>query len=71
MESEMLSINCSALLFIDKCKNRDWDRQLSPGMNVAMKDKVAKRETYNKYKKQKVKSIEMTLKLRISESKFG
>lgn len=61
----MLSINCSALLFIDKYKNRDRDRQLSPGMNVAMKDKVAKRETYNKYKKQKVKSIEMTLKLRI------
>lgn len=63
MESEMLSINRSDLLFIDKCKNRDWDRQHSPGTNVAMKDKVAKCETYNKYKKQNVKSIEMTLNL--------
>lgn len=67
MESEMLSINRSALLFIDKCKNRDWDRQLSPGM----KDKVAKCETYNKYKKRNVKSIEMTSKLWIWESEFG
>ena len=71
MESEMLSINRSALLFIDKCKNRDWDRQLSPGMNVAMQDKVAKCETYNKYKKQNVISIEMTLNPWIWESKFG
>lgn len=67
----MLSINRSALLFIDKCKNRAWDRQPSLGTNIAMKDKVAKCETYNKYKKQKVKSIEMTLKLWIWEPRFG
>lgn len=71
MESEMLSISCSALLFIDKCKNRDWDRQPSPGTNVAMKDKADKDETYNKYKKQNVKSIKLALKLWISEPKFG
>lgn len=71
MESEMLSISCSALLFIDKRKNRAWDRQPSPGTNVAMKDKADKDEAYNKYKKQNVKSIKLTSKLWISESKFG
>lgn len=59
----MLSINRSALLFIDKCKNRAWDSQPSPGTDVAMKDKAAKCETYNKDKKQDVKSIVRTLKL--------
>lgn len=53
MKSEMLSISCSALLFIDKYKKGAWDRQSSSGTNVAMKDKADKCEAYNKYKKQK------------------